>query len=425
MQTPTEVHPFGLLRRQAGLIALGDDHILRNQERARPHGALGLVDGAPVHLGRALEQHRRVQLHALVGAYRVVKDDIQFAQKKIRKNDGVRRATTEHLVGFFLSVAGLHGRDVVRQFRCRHPAEPLERNAALAVRDAKVDFHVAVAPVPHNRLAPALDQVDGLRVGGLHERRMRELDVITVAVVLGQHFPVGLEPVFQPAGGQLQLAFRRQIGAAVQQFRGPTQMLGQRHARVVQAGEHEAAIHLHLGGRHHAMRRLLEVGAVAIRLRRIQKTAIQVVHPAVIRTCKHFVVAGVACADLVATVGAAVANDVHAPVLAARHDDRLLADLPGDVVAGIGNLAVVADEHPAVVEDLFHLLVEDGRVRVQRAVYPIWLDEQVVIDRNCPFDAHRQPPVHERSFLCRRRQAPPGLAASARGHADHSATRRR
>ncbi|MFM1751817.1 MAG: hypothetical protein RL119_779, partial [Actinomycetota bacterium] len=51
-----------------------------------------------------------------------------------------------------------------------------------------------------------------------------------------------------------------------------------------------------------------------------------------------------------------------------------------DEVAGVGDLALVGQEHPAAAEDPVHLVGEDRRVGIDRTVYPLVLDQGGVGD---------------------------------------------
>jgi hypothetical protein len=53
----------------------------------------------------------------------------------------------------------------------------------------------------------------------------------------------------------------------------------------------------------------------------------------------------------------------------ANHDDLFSAHAADDKVAGIGELAFVAQEQPASLEDLFHFLLKNLRVYVKLSTY--------------------------------------------------------
>jgi hypothetical protein len=55
-------------------------------------------------------------------------------------------------------------------------------------------------------------------------------------------------------------------------------------------------------------------------------------------------------------------------VLAAHHHDRLAAEIGAEIVAGMFNLAVVADINPGRTEDAFQLKFINRRIVIQAAV---------------------------------------------------------
>ena len=83
---------------------------------------------------------------------------------------------------------------------------------------------------------------------------MHEGRVIAVAFVLQDEFPVGLDAVLEEAGGDLDLAFRREAHQAVDGLGRTAEMLFQRRTFGRERAEHEAAIGLH--PRHAAERQL-------------------------------------------------------------------------------------------------------------------------------------------------------------------------
>ena len=58
-----------------------------------------------------------------------------------------------------------------------------------------------------------------------------------------------------------------------------------------------------------------------------------------------------------------------------HHDDRLAAELGGDEIAGIRDLARMTDEQPGAAEDAFHLQVEQVRIGIDAPVHTAGLDE--------------------------------------------------
>ena len=62
-------------------------------------------------------------------------------------------------------------------------------------------------------------------------------------------------------------------------------------------------------------------------------------------------------------VAAGVDEGVQSTLLVTRDDDRLAADVGGEVVAHVGDLAVVGQVHPVALEDVLHFQFEQVLVR--------------------------------------------------------------
>ena len=90
----------------------------------------------------------------------------------------------------------------------------------------------------------------------------------------------------------------------------------------------------------------------------------------------------------VAAVGAAVEKEVDGAIFVANHDDGLAAYLLGAVVAGLGDLALVADVDPGAVPDVGKLLFEDVGVAVEAAVDLVFEDELIVVDGRAHSGGH-------------------------------------
>ena len=83
---------------------------------------------------------------------------------------------------------------------------------------------------------------------------------------------------------------------------------------------------------------------------------------------------------------AAVGEHAHGAVSVADEDHRFAPEPAGEPVPGLGDLRVVADEHPAAREDPRHLVGEDGGIDVEAAVYPIRANgSAVVYHRSAPW----------------------------------------
>ena len=110
---------------------------------------------------------------------------------------------------------------------------------------------------------------------------------------------------------------------------------------------------------------LLVVGLLVVRY--ADEPAVGVVRPAVEGAGEDEGVAVVVAADLHAAVAAGVEEGVDDVLPVARDDDLFLAHAGDDEVAGVGDLALVAEEEPRAGEYLLQLLLVDRLVDVDLA----------------------------------------------------------
>ncbi len=283
----------------------------------------------------------------------------------------------EELLRARRAVPPFHPRHVVGRERGRRTAEPLE---VPLVAGRPVDLDVPVAPVADDGLDGALVADDGLvlRPDGAKQRAVDEPEVVAVAVVLGEHLPVRRAAVLHPSRGQRDLTLGREIARAVDQLHGLAEVLLERDAVGAQAREDEPAVAGHARRAREPARALVERGIVAARVRHAEQRAAQVVRPPVVRTRERPRGAAIGRADHGAAMPAAVEEHRDLSVAAAHHDGRLRPERPRDEVAGVRNLARVADEHPAAMEDPLHLVGEDARVGVEGGVDAVVADQLVV-----------------------------------------------
>ena len=87
--------------------------------------------------------------------------------------------------------------------------------------------------------------------------------------------------------------------------------------------------------------------------------AVGTVGPAVVGADERGGVAGIGTADAIAAVAADVEEGADRAVGVAHHEDRVLAHVGGEVVPGIGDLGLVAEEQPAAGKDLLQFLLVD------------------------------------------------------------------
>ena len=387
VQAATEVAP-GIAGFQRLLRTLGDGGVVRHQERGGPERALALPQQTEIETLGPFQQHGRVPLHALVHCQRLEDDDVHLGQEQVRPDAGMRRPQVHQFRGAFLAVCLLQRGDILGHL-LGGGAQPFQR---LGVAAGKIDFGVTVAPVADHALDLLLVRHEAvvLRADGAHERLVREADVVTVGVVLGQHLPVGGVLVTHPAGGQAQVAGGRQVTGTVDQFLGAPQVLVQGDAVGGGAGEDETAV---AAAARHFQPELGPVLLEAAGMRHVLQLAIQAESPAVVRTGEALGAAGRLVAQQIAAMLATVEKHIDRAVLTAHHQIVLAPDGTGDVIARPRQLAFVGHEHPATVEDLVELVLEHVRLGIQRAVHPVGLDQIPVAGGGKTFDTHALAPA--------------------------------
>jgi hypothetical protein len=144
------------------------------------------------------------------------------------------------------------------------------------------------------------------------------------------------------------------------------------------AREHKAAVTLdarHLRHRHCWIIRI-EIAWIAVIERHGFQPAVQMIGPAVIAARKLGRVALLGRDHERPAMGALVVNNANRAVDITNHHDRLATETRREVVAGIPDLAFVADVDPCDAEDALHLQLEDLRVGVQPAVNAPRLNER-------------------------------------------------
>jgi hypothetical protein len=104
------------------------------------------------------------------------------------------------------------------------------------------------------------------------------------------------------------------------------------------------------------------LGGVEIRLVHgagADEPAVRIVAPLVVRTDEALRRSVCRVADLEAAMAAGVVVRVDAPVGGAGHDQRVLADLQGEIIARLRDFAIVPGEYPFAMEEMIEIeLVE-------------------------------------------------------------------
>src|SRR5579872_1553270 len=201
----------------------------------------------------------------------------------------------------------------------------------------------------------------GVDRGAVREQWMRR-----VAKVLEVDFPVAVVGVLEDAPGDFNLAAGRAVDHVVERRRHVTKEFLQVGSVGGLTGEYEAAIALYPWHLHHRGLRIfgIEVARIAMLQRHGLQAAIEMIGPAVIAALKFAGVAFIRGDDQRSPMGALIVDDVNGAVGVAHQHDRLAADEASIIVAGIFDLAFVADIDPGDPENAFQLQLEDDRIGV-------------------------------------------------------------
>ncbi|MNZ27448.1 hypothetical protein D3C78_446670 [compost metagenome] len=210
-----------------------------------------------------------------------------------------------------------------------------------------------------------LEGLAGARVGdvvplqqGFQQFRVRTVAVVALAVVLEHQLPVGF---FHQGGlhrhlGVLHVVGLHVMGQGGEEVVDRRRVLGQRDEDIAAGGLHVdrlEAVLLHV-----------EVGAHFGAGE--QQAAIQFVGPLVVGADQLGDLALFADAQARATVAADVVEGMDLALGTTDDDDRVVADLQGQVVALGGDLAGHAGDQPLLVEDLLHVDLEQALVVIER-----------------------------------------------------------
>src|SRR5258708_14560600 len=156
----------------------------------------------------------------------------------------MRRTVDHDLARRLIAIGYLHTRRIVRQ-TLFGGTEPAQRLVAFAKLGPKINFGMAIAVIARHRgRIAAIELADGA-IGNTEDRGMHEGGVISVAFVLQDEFPVGLDAMFEKTRGDLDLAFWRGANEAIDSLGRAPEVFLQRRAFGRERTEHEAAIGLH------------------------------------------------------------------------------------------------------------------------------------------------------------------------------------
>ena len=191
-----------------------------------------------------------------------------------------------------------------------------------------------------------------------------EKEVVIVDDVLGLEFPVAGIAADEGFRAQHDLAAGREVEAAVEQDLGPPEMIEERRHVRIEAGKDKAAIAFDARQAEQSLRLREGVGIAAglAAMGDADQRPVIGIDPAVIGALEFPRPAGELPAQHRAAMPAAIDQHMEPALLVAADDHRLQADMRGLEVARLGQLALMRDEDPGLLEDALHLAREDGGI---------------------------------------------------------------
>src|SRR4051812_9819477 len=193
-------------------------------------------------------------------------------------------------------------------------------------------------------------------------RGMRGEQVVVVEAVFDQQLPVGADVVFLRALDHLHATRGGLVEHEVDVLGGAAEILLQRRGVDVEVEEDEAAVVLDARRRHEAELRAVEVRRIGALAGYGIEAAIAVIGPAVIEAGVALRVAARLAAHDRATMAAGVQEHAQRVLAVAAEDQRPAAHAARTEVAGRAHFGLVADVHPAALEDALFLGSENPRV---------------------------------------------------------------
>src|SRR5205823_12341338 len=139
--------------------------------------------------------------------------------------------------------------------------------------------------------------------------------------------------------------------------------------------EDEAAVALDARHLREVVFAVSEIAGVALGPGHAAQLAAVEVGPAVVRALEGAGIAARLAADAGAAVRAAVEEGAQLAAGIAQHDERTQAELRGEVIVRLRNLALVREVAPDAAEDVRHLEAEEHRIGIDRPMDAIFVDQ--------------------------------------------------
>ncbi len=202
--------------------------------------------------------------------------------------------------------------------------------------------------------------------------------MVAVAGIVVGELPVAL--VFEPVGlAHHDLAAGIAVEPFVDRAGDAAEIVEERRRVGIERAEDEAAIAVDARHLRDVELRVLEIAGIAVRPRHGAQLAGDEEAPAVIRAGEHVGIAALEPAERGAAMGAAVEQRADFPVGIAQQNDRAQAELGGDEIVVVRDLAVVAEIDPDRAADIRQFRLEDRRIGVDQPMDAILLDQIIPV----------------------------------------------
>jgi hypothetical protein len=181
-----------------------------------------------------------------------------------------------------------------------------------------------------------------------------DIVIAVAAEILRREFPIARDQPFLHAAEDLAAALaavpavERQIEIAAE----IAEIVEERRRRRVPTRPHRSLVAAQLRDLDEPPLRAVELRVIRLaKERHPDQTAVGAVAPAVIGARKDGGIALIVAADLHAAVTAGIQEYMHLAAAVAAQDDRLLAHAGDHKIAGVRDLALVADKEPGAREE--------------------------------------------------------------------------
>ena len=194
------------------------------------------------------------------------------------------------------------------------------------------------------------------------DRAVADVVISVAAEILGREFPVAGDQPFLHAAEYLGLALAPvpAVELQIEKACRLAEIFEKGRRRRIPIRPDRTLVHRELRHLDEAPLRAVELRVIGLAEKRhADKPPVCPIAPTMIGTGEDRGVALIVAAYFHASVAAGIQKHVHLAGAVAAEDHRLLTHPRGGVIAGIGDLALMADKEPGAGEDLFLLLGVD------------------------------------------------------------------